>query len=67
MGIIVIEIKGSFQLKDTISFSAMDRGHASAVARAIRYLADTVLPMAIKQDHQLHSGNYKPAIEFGGT
>ncbi|MCH8082522.1 MAG: hypothetical protein IID52_09095 [Proteobacteria bacterium] len=66
MGRIAIEITGSFDRKGTKYIGAMERGHASAVAEAISYLSEYVLPWAIKQDHELHEQGEKPTIEFGG-
>ena len=54
MGKIAIEISGSFKVKGTKEIGAKDRGHASAVAEAISFLSNIILPSAIKQDHELH-------------
>lgn len=66
MGRIAIEISGSFKNKGTTYIGARSRGHASAVAEAISYLSEFILPSAIKQDHELHEKGEKPDIEFGG-
>lgn len=68
MGIINIEIAGSFRPDrpaKVTSFSAMDHGHADAVARAIEYLSSEVLPAAIRRDHFLHEQGDKPNGPFG--
>lgn len=65
MGVINIDIKGSFQKKERRQFSAMHGGHAQAVAEAIAFLADEVLPRAIAQDHQLQEQGHYPELGFG--
>ena len=65
MGIISIDITGSFMDRPTKRFSAQHGGHALAVAEAIQWLADDVLPKAIQQDHMLHSQGDRPEIGFG--
>lgn len=63
MGIINIEMLGSFpQAKK--SFPAIDHGHAHAVARAIAWLSEDVLPWAISKDHELHEQGAKPTRGF---
>lgn len=63
MGMIHISTSGSFALKDR-HFSAIEHGHAHAVAEAIEFLVSTVLPEAIAQDHQLHERGDKPQLGF---
>ncbi|KKN96708.1 hypothetical protein LCGC14_0163520 [marine sediment metagenome] len=64
MGLIKIETMGSFpQRKET--FSAMDHGHARAVADAIKWLSTVVLPAAIRQDHTFHAEGAEPEKGFG--
>lgn len=53
MGMISIKTWGSFPARDK-AFGAMASGHAHAVAEAIRFLAEEVLPEAIERDHRLH-------------
>ena len=65
MGMIRIEIVGSFSRGGTANFPAQHHGHADAVARAIAYLSGTVLPLAIKQDHELHDEDARPDFGFG--
>lgn len=64
MGMITIESAGSFP-RNRRTFSAMQHGHARAVADAIRYLAEEVLPAAIRQDHDLHAEGAMPERAFG--
>lgn len=45
-------------------FFAVDHGHADAVARAIQYLAEVVLPRATALDHDLHAQGEKPGKGF---
>ena len=65
MGIISINITGSFMERPTKRFSAMYGGHALAVAEAIQWLADDVLPKAIQQDHMLHETKAYPELGYG--
>ena len=51
MGQINIDVRGSFRIKHSVSFSAMNGGHADAVAQAIEFLSAHVLPDAVRQDH----------------
>jgi hypothetical protein len=62
MGMIHIRTTGSFPCHDTV-FSAVEHGHAHAVAEAIQWLAEEVLPAAIDQDHRLH---HEGSIPSGG-
>lgn len=64
MGMISIETAGSFP-RHTKRFSAMQHGHARAVADAIRWLSEEVLPAAIRQDHDLHAEGHAPERPFG--
>ncbi|KKL56885.1 hypothetical protein LCGC14_2240970 [marine sediment metagenome] len=65
MGILRIDMNGSFGTSSK-TFSAMDGGHADAVARAIEYLSSMVLPIAIQTDHSLHdNGEMPPNAAFG--
>lgn len=64
MGMIKIKVEGSFRRRSEV-FSAMEHGHARAVADAIKWLAEEVLPEAIKQDHVLHEDGAKPERGFG--
>ena len=65
MGQIEIVITGSFAHQPNKTVSAIKHGHAAAVARAITFLADEIMPEAIKQDHELHDDNEKPHAGFG--
>jgi hypothetical protein len=65
MGMIEISVRGSFQPGDHKRFSAMQYGHADAVARAIEWLSSEVLPRAIRLDHELHTHGEKPEGPFG--
>lgn len=66
MGLIGIRIDGSFpsEFRRGVSFSAVEHGHADAVAQAIRYLADEVLPASIALDHELHEQGHEPKRGF---
>lgn len=64
MGMIRIEMRGSFGVRSK-EFSAMEHGHADAVAQAIEWLSGDVLPLAIRTDHQLHERDEKPSGPFG--
>jgi hypothetical protein len=63
MGQINIQSWGSFPKRSEM-FSALEHGHAHAVAEAIRYLADEVLPEAIERDHRLQAGGETPHAGF---
>jgi len=65
MGQIVITVEGSFKPFRRQTFSAMDSGHAEAVASAIEWLAGSVLLMAIELDHELHEDGKRPRVGFG--
>lgn len=64
MGEININLNGSFGMHRK-HFSAMRNGHAAAVAKAIQYLSEDVLPKAIRSDHDLHEDGAKPEGAFG--
>ena len=65
MGMVKVQIRGSFGNKPDAEYSAMEGGHAFALARAIQYLADQ-LPFAIRLDHELaRAGDKPPASDFG--
>lgn len=63
MGVLTITTDGSFPHRHK-TFGAIDRGHAHAVAQAIRYLSEEVLPDAIAQDHRLHDEGARPREGF---
>jgi len=65
MGMIHISIKGSFQPNEEKKFFAVENGHASAIAEAIKWLAGVVLQKAIRRDHDLHERGVKPSGPFG--
>lgn len=66
MGQITIKTAGSFGLSSN-EFSAVDYGHADAVAQAIYYLGTVLLPEATALDHRLHDEGKKPAIGWDRT
>ena len=63
MGLLNIQTSGSFKSNNK-TFSAMKNGHAQAVAEAIKFLSEKVLPEAIAQDHELQSDNCYPGDGF---
>jgi hypothetical protein len=63
MGMMHIRTTGSFPVR-YIEFGAMEHGHAHAVAEAIQFLTEVVLPAAIDQDHRLHDEGIKPTGGF---
>jgi hypothetical protein len=65
MGVITVSINGSFDrsMRGAKSFGAMESGHAAAIGDAIAYLA-SLLPEAIRQDHQLHAEGATPKDGF---
>lgn len=63
MGMIDIRTGGSFPDRDR-QFGAQDHGHAHAVADAIAWLAEEVLPEAIERDHRLHADGRTPRQGF---
>jgi len=64
MGIIRISVTGSFGAERTKIFAADEYGHAHAVAEAIQFLADDVLPEAINNDHQCRTDGERPSKGF---
>lgn len=66
MGMLTINLQGSFG-NASAKFSAMDKGHAAAVAEAIDYLAKVELPKAIANDHRCHAEGIEPAQGFAGA
>jgi hypothetical protein len=65
MGQITIDVRGSFGRKcGTKTFSAMNHGHADAVAQAIEFLSKELLPFATALDHKLHSQGTSPNDGF---
>lgn len=64
MGFITVATAGSFPVRKR-TFGAITNGHAHAVAQAIQFLAEEVLPVAIEQDHRLHSQGAEPRNGFG--
>ena len=67
MGIIRIEVDGSFKPNARGAFPAEQYGHAQAVADAIKWLAKEVLPAAIIRDHRLHDEGQFPEVGFGDS
>lgn len=65
MGVIRIDVEGSFKPRVGKMFSAMKHGHAAAVSEAIAWLSGEVLPAAIAQDHELHAEQQFPEARFG--
>lgn len=65
MGMIRIQVLGSFNPNTEKKFSAMSKGHAQAVADAIKYLSEEVLPNAISNDHECHRDGEFPTDGFG--
>ena len=65
MGVITVATRGSFPYAER-SFSSQHSGHAQAVAATIKWLADVVLPRAIKLDHKLHVENVRPTDKTFG-
>lgn len=69
MGYVNVQVGGSFVGQygidaATEQFSALQHGHADAVARAIQYLAEVVLPRATALDHDLHDQGSSPSGGF---
>jgi len=63
MGMIRIETAGSFGHSEK-NFTAMEYGHANAIAEAITYLAYELLPKATAQDHALQAEGAFPNKGF---
>lgn len=66
MGTITVILDGSFGRRRERQFSAMQHGHAAAVGEALRYLAETELPEAIRNDHRAARDRSEPAEGFAG-
>lgn len=70
IGRLTIKTIGSFDLccKGVHQFDFLgdvrDRGHAHCVAAAIKYLSQTVLPLAIELDHKLQGEGKLPNLGF---
>ncbi len=69
MGFVKVEVGGSFVGQYGLSsiaerFAALHNGHADAVARAIQYLSEVVLPRATALDHELHEEGDTPIKGF---
>lgn len=69
MGYVTVQVGGSFvgnfgMVRVDERFEAESHGHADAVARAIQYLAEVVLPRATALDHELHHAGEQPAGGF---
>ena len=67
MGMLRIEVAGSFDKVPPRTFSAQNHGHAHAVAEAIEFLSAEVLPAAIANDHRCHDDGTKPDEGFVRT
>lgn len=65
MGMIFIQVTGSFRKRASKNFSAQEHGHADAVAQAIEFLSKEILPSAINQDHDLQTEGSRPNGTFG--
>ncbi len=61
---IQIQASGSFGY-NSATFGAQEHGHAQAVADAIKFLAEKVLPAAIINDHKCHTDGIAPSVAFG--
>lgn len=67
MGMILIDVRGSFPETGIHRETALEGGHAAAIGRAIAHLT-TMLPAAVARDHSLHSeGIYPPNAAWGKT
>jgi hypothetical protein len=66
MGMLTINLQGSFG-NGQAKFSAMDKGHAAAVAEAIEYLSRVEMPKAIENDHRCHADGMEPGKGFAGA
>lgn len=65
MGMVAVQVRGSFGSKPDATFSALEGGHALALTRAIQHLT-ALLPEAIQNDHNCHSkGIRPPTSDFG--
>lgn len=63
MGVLTITTRGSFP-SHARAFGADGHGHAHAVAQAIAWLSEEVLPEAIERDHLLHARGLEPTHGF---
>lgn len=63
MGYIDIITEGSFPYRHR-TFTAFNKGHAHAVAEAIKFLSEEVLAEAIERDHRLHGKGTYPNEGF---
>ncbi len=63
MGMLQINAWGSFPEKRR-TFRAQEHGHAHAVAEAMQYLSEELLPWAIARDHELQSEGSTPDKGF---
>jgi hypothetical protein len=65
MGMITIQIHGSFGINAVESFSAEEGGHQFALTRAMQFLLSR-MQVAIMTDHELaRSGQRPPRSDFG--
>jgi hypothetical protein len=65
MGMVSIQIAGSFGNPKSVTFSAMEGGHAFALTRAIQFLVSQ-MQEGIMRDHALHAdGEKPPKSDFG--
>jgi len=65
MGMVTINMQGSFTRTGCTQFSAQDGGHAQCIQKAITHLASQ-LPAAIERDHELHDKGTRPGnANFG--
>lgn len=64
MGILKIEVSGSFPITLAKAFMAQEAGHAVAVDNAIRYLQGTVLPASILNDKSCRQDGIVPNDGF---
>lgn len=65
MGAIDIIFQGSFGTRH-IKFSALEKGHATAVGQAIHYLSEAEIPLAIALDHKCHAQGIEPVLGYAG-
>ena len=65
MGSIRIVMGGSFGYPNERTFTANEEGHAKAVADAIKWLAEDILPKAITNDHECQRDDQYPTNKFG--
>lgn len=65
MGMLTVDLRGSFGEARSKTFSAMEGGHAQAIAEAIQYLSEVELPKAIRNDHECHKDGIEPSAGYG--